>query len=991
MKWLRRYTFSILCLLLLNGFTTNAQQAKLISLDSLNRTAAINAIYVSQVLYNNQNYISQNMNLSENFQSKDSAELEIIRNTLVQAISYYSGSGEKSIANILKKYPAIYSLYFVYFFQSLSDSEIHNAVQLYVDGLPKDDNSDPIKKILTRMQNNDAVIVQLESVKSLVLKAQIQKDSLAALVNAIPALSVKNYLEDASIDSLYKDCEALISGKSVKDSIDYSDIRNLSYRLKTTIDAIKQKNLPIDIYADERQYKQLFKEHENDAAYLFNELKIELLKLASGTAAEKAKLGNILPGKDKLFKRKADYFLTSLESRYNVVTNNQVSFFNEYITNAGGGSSFSLPSQTEMIDAVAIFLAKRTKQEAILWFFEQLRNKSKINKEINAFFPECMALLNNGEVYEMPEMGKAWRYAIAKDFVNMPENFFKSPFATEFLSKNGIYSAQLQEYIWYASYVAKLMQKKYTTEDIINNLYINLKDNYLSNVKATPGHFITLLYALKQEFYTMKDGNKQWLHPSVLMDMPDDVLKTILSLVDLKYSGVFSKLLLPQGKPFDFDAMQLNQVRRLLGKMLQGMQQIKNVTVDLKKANGDDNTEAYNYSIWQFTNELVSDFDEVLSITHNPKILDTTQIYNLQTCLYTFREILSVYALIDNKNYNNAVNKMFDVVLTLVNNNRNAPKIKKILADINEITEKGKKNPAGTDYYKITQLTTRLKNRISSEQGVKPTPEKLFPFLNVYNNDIGIRSRTDSIELLKYYLSYDKTRSFILNITKFFSDVATAKNSQDLSKVVSAYALPATSYKLKRNTWNSVFINGYVGIYGGYEQLTNTQFHNAPVLNDTIASGWVYGVSAPIGISFSKTFGKARGTRPLSADAKFYPGKDKNRFRDMSKSTLTVFVSIIDLGAVVSYRFSNTQGTLPQEFKWSQFISPGLHLQYGIPGTPLLIGSGVVYTPQIRKVDASVTGQTQQYNAIRAYTGLFFDIPLVTIHSKEKYKGLKLN
>jgi hypothetical protein len=81
----------------------------------------------------------------------------------------------------------------------------------------------------------------------------------------------------------------------------------------------------------------------------------------------------------------------------------------------------------------------------------------------------------------------------------------------------------------------------------------------------------------------------------------------------------------------------------MIGKILQGMQQIQNITVDLKKSNSensDNDLEAYNLSIWQFTNELISDFDEMLIISHNPRVYDTSQIYALQTNLFAFREIL---------------------------------------------------------------------------------------------------------------------------------------------------------------------------------------------------------------------------------------------------------------------------------------------------------------------------------------------------------------
>jgi len=125
---------------------------------------------------------------------------------------------------------------------------------------------------------------------------------------------------------------------------------------------------------------------------------------------------------------------------------------------------------------------------------------------------------------------------------------------------------------------------------------------------------------------------------------------------------------------------------------------------------------------------------------------------------------------------------------------------------------------------------------------------------------------------------------------------------------------------------------------------------------------------------------------PDDVDCKFIKnGRKKGKFRNMSKSTFTVFLSFVDIGAVVSYRFTNADSALPQKFKWAQFISPGLHMQYSIHGTPFVISAGGVYAPQIRKLGED----SRQYNALRGYAGILFDIPMLTVHSKEKYKGIE--
>lgn len=92
---------------------------------------------------------------------------------------------------------------------------------------------------------------------------------------------------------------------------------------------------------------------------------------------------------------------------------------------------------------------------------------------------------------------------------------------------------------------------------------------------------------------------------------------------------------------------------------------------------------------------------------------------------------------------------------------------------------------------------------------------------------------------------------------------------------------------------------------------------------------------------------------------------------------MTLTASIVDLGAIVSYRLGNSNDTaLNQTLKWSQFLSPGLHLAVGVPGSPFVISSGIQYTPQLRKYEEAGKVNDKQFNTTRIYLGLMFDLPL---------------
>src|SRR5690606_67207 len=98
--------------------------------------------------------------------------------------------------------------------------------------------------------------------------------------------------------------------------------------------------------------------------------------------------------------------------------------------------SFRLPSETEMINALAIYLTSRVKQEAVLWFFDLIRQDAKKDSLLRMAFPETTHLLLSEDVYETPNMGSAWRYALSKDFVSLPRQITESGWFRQRLNDN---------------------------------------------------------------------------------------------------------------------------------------------------------------------------------------------------------------------------------------------------------------------------------------------------------------------------------------------------------------------------------------------------------------------------------------------------------------------------------------------------------------------------------------------------------------------------
>lgn len=187
----------------------------------------------------------------------------------------------------------------------------------------------------------------------------------------------------------------------------------------------------------------------------------------------------------------------------------------------------------------------------------------------------------------------------------------------------------------------------------------------------------------------------------------------------------------------------------------------------------------------------------------------------------------------------------------------------------------------------------------------------------------------------------------------FVTDIVYAsKNDTDVKKIIENYAMPVASYRIKRLHKSSWDVNAFPGIYLGYE------FSESNSLN--------YGITAPIGISYSR----------------------KNKYSEdfnTNSSSSSLFLSVIDIGAPFSYRFTHDEAEgLPEDIKWEQVFSPGLFYILGIKNTPLAVSAGVQFTPLLRKIDTNNILDTK--NVVRASISILVDIPLFNLYKAGEKK-----
>lgn len=205
------------------------------------------------------------------------------------------------------------------------------------------------------------------------------------------------------------------------------------------------------------------------------------------------------------------------------------------------------------------------------------------------------------------------------------------------------------------------------------------------------------------------------------------------------------------------------------------------------------------------------------------------------------------------------------------------------------------------------------------------------------------------------------------------ADVVAADSADKIKNILNEVTLPVGSYRVKRYSSSSIFVSALVGAGGGAEWLDNP----------AIEQKWAFQLSpfAPVGLDVNW------GSRKLARHSSYETRGASNG----------LFLSVVDFGAVISYRFqmddANTDLTtnnLPL-IKLEQLLSPGIFYTHGFRNSPIVWGIGGQLTPRLRDILDPKDIRVDRANAFRFSTFLAIDLPLFTISVKNnrlpKYDG----
>lgn len=237
-----------------------------------------------------------------------------------------------------------------------------------------------------------------------------------------------------------------------------------------------------------------------------------------------------------------------------------------------------------------------------------------------------------------------------------------------------------------------------------------------------------------------------------------------------------------------------------------------------------------------------------------------------------------------------------------------------------------------------------------------------FLLSHSYNLVADVRTKSYSAGIMEFSLILQKlkvTPEFVDGIIRygsFMANVATARTSEEVQQAIEVVALPPGSYRVKRESAVNISLNGYVGFYGGNEHMPASE-------NEDRFSA---GLFAPVGFAFSK-------------------GKMGSSEKKGGKS-LSFFASVIDLGALASFRFNDDQTSVASDIKLKDIVAPGGFLIYGFGKSPISIGAGVQLGPALRDVDPTGNADINKDYYVRAAGFIVVDIPILNLYNRKDKK-----
>jgi len=625
------------------------------------------------------------------------------------------------------------------------------------------------------------------------------------------------------------------------------------------------------------------------------------------------------------------------------------------------GSIRGLPVTT-FADGLAQFMIERANEEINVWFFRKFKEDLDQSIELKTIFPLTNSFVQITEPYQYAQNLHLLREAFKKDLSEIIDNLEELAILEKYrriFEKSDELKIVLVGLAG-ASIVSKIKNGAHPA-DVIDSLG---QKQYLDSINNNLLSSLILFSTLSQSLRSTNDG---------VAYIPASEFRINILSDDIGFR-IYLGLLYQQLKDVGFSMEDqtktigeflIQEKEKILQSPLFGFQLLERLNTlekNFEKIKVKSNTSEINYLEWYNFYGSVLDLVEFGMEVSNILPITTGEAFPFKAAgakkfIYSARLGNEIFRNVNEKNYSLAVLNFSVLYDTLIYRpiSSNQAKIDSLISG--EITQLSSKNDVQKASYILSMMDNSYSLNADGSKLLKdeaPVDYKVALKQNYKTENI-----EDAInEFKKQSEKYSLSSSKIIKYGAFMAAVADAEKPEDVKAALNAAALPAGSSSIKRQTPFNVSINSYLGFHGGFEKLDG--------------KGWsgIWGISAPVGVAVS--------------------WGSNDQFKE--KGSFSIYGSIIDIGAVASFRLKNEVGVenLP-EFTLENIIAPGIYAVYGIPKAPISIGFGYQKGPQLRGITTSTQKEGEAAvitsdlaNGYRWNLFIAVDIPLFNLYTKSK-------
>lgn len=591
------------------------------------------------------------------------------------------------------------------------------------------------------------------------------------------------------------------------------------------------------------------------------------------------------------------------------------------ITSAFSGDfSLSPEDQTKILDGLTKYYAEEFKKAQLLTYMQTFESTIGKVGELQVLFPNTYEKLKNTNPSKFPELGDEYKEIFSQDLRALIDNLIDHIDKHASSTKIGKYNFEIILKDYSQSQLDK-RPKNRTKDSIIAKYFV---------VEQSASLDSSLFFLNGMNTLRIKDNE---YYPSIRLsaDISSKLVNNyhpvdLFNYLDAAYYNenyLTSDTNLDEKLGVIMHGVNLFQ-RNLLDTTKTKSGQFSNVWLNHEDFNKINTLSEWNYFVGLIYQQDKEFFKKIFFAPLTSTLSDS----EIQSIKKTYTKILS------------SLNQIQEFRSNLNDDNLNENYIEymkialKVFQDITEI-ESFKKNFNYdiSKFIKLSNYTLQVYDNARS----KDYSNSIHYVTLILNEFLG--ANPTYLEIMQKVDKYGT----------FMTDVINSENSDEAKEVIKKHAAPPASFILKREYDKTFSITGQPGYFISAENLDNNW-------------AFVSGITLPMG--FEYTFKLKKGQE--------------------NSASLGVFAQLVDLGAMLNFRVSDSSSTLPDEVKISNIFSPGVSLTYGFKNSPVTLGLGYQFTPELRKVTLE-NGNEIFPNGHRIFFRLAWDIPFINIcKSKRK-------